>query len=262
MEYVRNTWYPLTWSRDVGRALIKRRIVGEDVVLYRAESGGVVAMLDMCPHRMLPLSMGRLRGDAIECGYHGMTFNENGRCVRIPGQDRVGPKIGVKTFPVTERMGLVWIWLGAPELADPAKVFNLPEYDDPNWCFAHGDALAIGTNYLNLADNLCDPSHVSFVHQSTLGNASSQDVPVESRDIDSGVLVWRWIRNAPAIPLFAEVRKFHRHGRSLALLLLLRAQHRGDRFRDCTDGRHRRRKRPHQGHADIRLPHDYAGRRT
>ena len=53
MDYVRNRWYPLTWSRDVGRGLIKRKIVGENLVLYRTLDGDVVALRDACPHRLL-----------------------------------------------------------------------------------------------------------------------------------------------------------------------------------------------------------------
>jgi vanillate O-demethylase monooxygenase subunit len=83
-EYVRNAWYPAAWSRDVKRELISRRILEEDVVLYRTSAGLPAALEDTCPHRLTPLSMGRLRGDTIECGYHGMTFNYRGECVLVP----------------------------------------------------------------------------------------------------------------------------------------------------------------------------------
>ncbi len=57
-------------------------------MLYRTSTGAVAALEDACPHRLTPLSMGRLKGDAIECGYHGMTFDCRGQCVRIPGQSK------------------------------------------------------------------------------------------------------------------------------------------------------------------------------
>ena len=82
----RNAWYPLTWSRNVTRKLAPHRVLGIDLVVYRTEAGNVVALHDVCPHRLAPLSMGKLKGDAIECGYHGMTFGSDGICVRIPGQ--------------------------------------------------------------------------------------------------------------------------------------------------------------------------------
>jgi vanillate O-demethylase monooxygenase subunit len=167
-----------------------------------------VALAGICPHRLAPLSAGRLVGDAVQCGYHGVTFAEDGRCARIPGQAIIPEVAWVRRFPVAERMGLAWIWMGAPERADPATIFSLPQYGAPGWSAAQGDALAIRTNYLNLADNLCDPAHVSFVHLSTLGNAASEDIPVEHRLTEDGILVWRWILNAPPIPLFAKYGAF------------------------------------------------------
>src|SRR6516225_12197826 len=83
-DYVRNAWYPAAWSRDIARTLISRRVLEQEVVLYRTSTGSVAALEDVCPHRFTPLSMGRLRDDAIECGYHGMTFDCSGACVRIP----------------------------------------------------------------------------------------------------------------------------------------------------------------------------------
>ncbi len=204
----RNAWYPLTWSRNVTRALARHRLLGDDLVVYRSEAGAPIALDDMCPHRLAPLSMGKLRGDAVECGYHGMTFAPNGRCIRIPGQPVIPPSARVSSYPLHEKMGLVWIWPGDPDRADPAQIYDLPQYNQPGWHAAHGDALRIEANYLNLADNLCDPAHVSFVHLSTLGNSSSEEIPVEHTVSDSGVLVWRWIKDAPPIPLFAKYGNF------------------------------------------------------
>ena len=227
-SYVLDTWYPLTWSRNVGRELSAHRIVERDVVLYRTEAGAVVAMEDACPHRLLPLSMGKLKGDAIECGYHGLTFDCAGRCTRVPGQDMIPGNAVVTTYPVRENMGLVWIWMGDPARAASVPVFDLPQYHDPAWSAVEGDALRIQANYLNLADNLCDPAHVSFVHLSTLGNAASEDIPVHHEELDGRIVTWRWIVDAPPIPLFAKYGNFsgnvdrwhyyHYHAPSIAII--------------------------------------------
>lgn len=210
-EYVLNTWYPIAWSRDITHGLTSRRIVEQDVVMYRNSQGKVVAHLDVCPHRMMPLSMGRLKDDTIQCGYHGLQFDCSGQCVRIPGQAHIPPAATLKTYPVHEHMGLVWIWMGDAALADTRTVYDLPQYHDPDWDVVEGDALQIGCNYLNLCDNLCDPSHVSFVHLSTLGNAASEDVPVHSEVTEAGVLTWRWIIDAPAIPIFQKFGGYTDH---------------------------------------------------
>lgn len=210
-SFVKNAWYPATWSRDIGRNLITRQILGDPILLYRTESGAVAAIEDICPHRLAPLSMGKLKGDTVECGYHGMTFDCSGSCVRIPGQTMIPQSARVRSYPVVENMGLAWIWMGDPARADPSSVYDLPQYHDPAWRWVEGDALAIGCHYLSLADNLCDPAHVSFVHLSTLGSAASEDIPVQHRKTEDGLLTWRWILDAPAIPLFQKFGHFTGH---------------------------------------------------
>lgn len=227
--FVRNAWYPAAWTRDIGRGLTPRTILGDQVVLYRRQDGTVVALEDLCPHRLAPLSMGKLKGDAVECGYHGMTFDCSGRCVRIPGQEIIPSTAKVRAYPIKENMGLAWIWMGESELAAKTPVYDLPEYHDGRWSVAEGDALAIGCDYLSLADNLCDPAHVSFVHLSTLGSAASEDIPVQfERKGDDRLLTWRWIIDSPAIPLFQKFGKFsgnvdrwhyyHYHAPSIAVI--------------------------------------------
>ena len=209
MQYVRNTWYPLAWSQDITHALTRRTVIEQNVALYRSSDGTVVALDDLCPHRMLPLSLGRLKGDAVECGYHGMTFDRAGRCIRIPGQDIIPRNAVVRSYPTGENLGLIWIWMGDPKLADRSNIFDFPEYHDPAWSAVHGDALYNQANYLNLADNLCDPSHVSFVHSGSLGNAASESVPVKSEKQGAKILVWRWVLDAPPIGMFEKYRKFN-----------------------------------------------------
>ena len=207
-EYVRNTWYPLTWSRNVAHELARHVIIEEQIVVFRDSSGQVVAMEDVCPHRLAPLSIGRLVDDTIECGYHGLRFGCDGRCVRIPGQDRVPDSVRVRAYPVVENMGMVWIWMGDEDKADESKVFDLPEYHDDNYSSFEGDGLVLRANYLNLAENLCDPSHVAYVHQSTLSNKQHGDVPVHHERLENRVVTWRWIIDSPLIPIFEGLKPY------------------------------------------------------
>src|SRR5690625_1066514 len=82
--FIYNAWYVAAIADEVGRQLLPVRMLSQDLVLYRQEDGQPVALHDSCPHRRLPLSMGRLIGDTVECGYHGLTFNGQGQCVRAP----------------------------------------------------------------------------------------------------------------------------------------------------------------------------------
>ena len=83
--FLKNAWYVAAWSKDVGRDLLGRILLNEYVVLYRKEDGTPVALENRCPHRNLPLSEGRLIGDEIECGYHGMVYDCAGACTHLPG---------------------------------------------------------------------------------------------------------------------------------------------------------------------------------
>ena len=84
--FLKNAWYVAAQSDAIGKSLTSLKILGEDILFYRNTIGDVVALEDACPHRKLPLSMGRLLGDTVQCGYHGLTFDCSGRCVNAPPQ--------------------------------------------------------------------------------------------------------------------------------------------------------------------------------
>ena len=207
MKYIRNAWYAVVWADRVGRELTRHTVLGEPIVMYRLESGGIAALQDACPHRQAPLSLGKLKGDTIECGYHGMTFDRLGKCVLIPGQDIIPGKAWVRSYPVQVKYGLVWAWMGDPEKADPNKIFHLQQYDKNGWHAVQGGSLRIECNYLSLCENLLDPAHVTFVHTTTLGTPAGATVPVNNEYRDNEITVWRWIRNAPPIGVFAKFGK-------------------------------------------------------
>lgn len=208
MGFVRNAWYVAGWSRDFGEELKTVTITGQNLVLFRASDGQVTALEDRCPHKQLPLSKGKRIGDTIQCGYHGMTFDAGGQCVRVPGQDNLPRSAYVDAFPVEERHGIVWVWMGEAERADRSKVFDMPEFTEGGWHVHHGDQLHIRANYLNVAENLVDPAHVSFVHPTTLGNAASENVPVHVSTKGEVITAWRWIRNAPPVGFFQKFGGF------------------------------------------------------
>ena len=101
--FLRNEWYVGAWDHEIGRNLVHRRILGEPIVLYRMENGDVVALQDECQHRKLPLSMGVLIGDTVQCGYHGLEFDCTGACINVPGAERIPPRASVRSYPVIER---------------------------------------------------------------------------------------------------------------------------------------------------------------
>ena len=207
--FLRNAWYVAAWDREVGHELKPVKILGEEIVLYRKTDGAVAALEDACPHRKLPLSMGRIKGDNVECGYHGLTFDCTGACTRVPGAEKIPHVARVQSYPIAERYGLLWIWMGAAHLADPAKIFQVDHWEDPAWGVNKGESMTLECNYLYMTDNLLDPSHVSWVHQTSFGSAAIEDTPLETTVADDGVTVWRWMVDVEPAPFYAPFLKFY-----------------------------------------------------
>lgn len=203
-DYLRNAWYVAAWSDELGDRPAPRTLLGKRMVLFRTASGQVHALPDACPHRRLPLSMGCIEGEGLRCGYHGMLFDGTGRCIEIPGQDAIPPAAHLAAWPVAERWGLVWVWPGDPARADPGTIIDIPHYDEPGWAVNRGPAMEIACHYQWMTDNLLDPSHVSYVHASSLGNAATVGVPAETAVEADRVVVTRWMRDHDLAPFFAK----------------------------------------------------------
>lgn len=206
--FLKNAWYVAAWDNEVGRELLQRWIIDQPVVLYRTEAGEAVAMEDRCPHRRFALSEGRLIGDQIECGYHGLVFDCAGKCQRIPGQENIPPRMRVRTYPVVERWKFVWVWMGDPKLADEALIPDFVWNSDPdNWHPVCG-TINMAADYRLLVDNLLDLTHETFVHANTIGNFSVAETPMTFRVEAPNVHIERVMRDVPAPPLFEQVRGF------------------------------------------------------
>jgi len=206
--FLRNAWYVAAWDREITRALKSLTILDERIVFYRTTTGQVVALEDACPHRKLPLSMGRLQDDRLECGYHGLTFDATGACVRIPCSDYIPKGARVHSYPVVSRYGLVWIWMGQPELADPAKIVEVAHWGEPGWGTNSGDAMTVDAHYLLVTDNLLDPSHVAWVHRGSFGDAACESEPVTVEATGHSIIASRWMRGVEVAPFYAPFVKF------------------------------------------------------
>ena len=164
MPFLRNAWYVAANAGELDDALVSRKICNEPVVMFRTSSGEVAALQDRCPHRFVPLSLGARVGDSLQCGYHGLRFGSDGACVDMPNdRDNAVLKPCVKSYPAVERYGVVWLWMGRPELADPAKIPTFDFITDERFATAQGH-LHIKANYQLIADNLLDLSHVHYLH--------------------------------------------------------------------------------------------------
>lgn len=202
--FLRNAWYVAAWDHEVGSDPVHRKILGDKIVLYRDSAGRPVALEDSCPHRKLPLSMGVVVGDHVRCGYHGMKFGRDGSCVEIPGQDKIPPKACIRSYPVEERWNLIWIWMGDADRANPDEIIDIPHFGEEGWDINRGPTMDVACHYQYMTDNLLDPSHVSYVHGTSLGNADTIGVPVETEVDGTRVIVTRWIKDCVLAPFFSK----------------------------------------------------------
>lgn len=208
MRYLITSWYVAAFAEEVPPgAALGRTIFGESLVLFRTEAGVMSALEGLCPHRFAPLAAGKVEGDAIQCAYHGLRFGLDGICVHNPqGAGHIPRTASRRRFPVAERDGLVWIWMGNAEDADSAKI---PDYslisDGPAASSFHGYVRA-AANYELMTDNIMDLSHADFLHPGTL--ATHEEVTrlrPELSEIDGGIQVsWNWGPAAPP-PIFAPL---------------------------------------------------------
>ena len=195
--YPLNQWYVAAWSGEVTRDLLARTICGKSVVMYRTEQGAAVALDNRCPHRALPLSMGKLIGDVVQCRYHGFEFDCTGKCVAIPSQADIPESYGVRTFPLHETWQWLWIWMGDPALADASLIPDgkLIHTHDPDWYPEKGGLVHLKCRYQLLNENLLDLSHLSFLHSHSVGSPGLAKAPVSLKDKGRYLEVFRNARS-------------------------------------------------------------------
>jgi vanillate O-demethylase monooxygenase subunit len=198
-----NAWYAAAYDVEVVQQLLARTICKQKVVMFRKTDGSVAVLEDACWHRLLPLSLGRLHGDQITCGYHGLVFNAQGRCTHMPSQETINPTACVRSYPVVEKHRFVWIWPGDPAKADPALVPDMHWNDDPAWA-GDGKLITVQCDYRLVIDNLMDLTHETFVHGSSIGQQAVAEAPFVATHGDRSATVTRWMSNIDAPPFWAR----------------------------------------------------------
>ena len=206
-HFLKNTWYVAAWSHEItADGMLARTITRLPLIFWRDAAGEVVALEDRCCHRAAPLSKGRREGDAIRCMYHGLKFDKTGRCVEIPSQDFIPPTAKVRAFPVVERFKWVWVWMGDADRADASQIPDTHTLDDAGWRGTPG-YLHYAANYLLITDNLLDFSHLSFVHETTLGG-SAKYARIRPKVTRNGrtVRVERWLIDDEPAPFLRNLK--------------------------------------------------------
>ncbi|NOW45153.1 vanillate O-demethylase monooxygenase subunit [Novosphingobium sp. SG751A] len=199
----KNGWYVAAFCHEVGEELLSRWILNQPVVLYRKADGTAVAVQGRCPHRHFPLGASKRVGDAIQCAYHGITFDAAGACTFVPSQERIPGVYTIKAYPLVERGLWAWIWPGDPALADESLIPDMGDigYSLPGY---HARALfyhRVEGRYQLLNDNLLDLSHLGYLHHSSIGTPDDAATPETREANDRFIRSRRIMRNTlrPAV---------------------------------------------------------------
>lgn len=206
MTYLRNCWYMAGWSDAISSGeVIARTLLDEPVALFRDRDGNVGAVQDRCPHRFAPLSAGKVSDDGVlVCGYHGLGFDRSGTCVSNPhGAVLRGAKI--TSWPVAERHGMIWIWMGDAQACDPDLI---PDFTwlaaAPASARSHGEILSGGGSYELYVDNIMDLSHTDYLHADTLGGGGVVFNKPKVTKTEKWIEVTWKSNNAPPPPVYRK----------------------------------------------------------
>ncbi|MBL8642743.1 MAG: Rieske 2Fe-2S domain-containing protein [Rhodospirillaceae bacterium] len=190
-----NNWYVAARAHEVGSTPFKSRMLGLDFVLFRDSTGKAHCMSDMCCHRGGALHRGQINSDHIACPYHGWEFNTGGACTKIPAMGdgiTIPKRARIDSYPVEERMGLVWVFLGDMAEEERPKIpdWYEPFLNSPDWRVITYDYLYSDVNWVRLGENSTDTAHPAFVHKA-FGNRLSpkanivpiQDMPYGAKTV-------------------------------------------------------------------------------
>lgn len=162
-NYPRNCWYVAATTDEITTTPLARRILDEDVVLWRGASGKLVAFENRCAHRAFPLSHSIIDGDQLVCGYHGCVYDLDGTCTHVPSQDRVPTGMRVRVFPIIEEPPFIWIWTGSPGAAAISRPPTVPWVNHSGWETFY-KAWTVAANYMMVHEHYLDFSYAPILH--------------------------------------------------------------------------------------------------
>ncbi len=162
-----NGWYSIISSDELAVGQVECVIaVARELVVYRDGSGAAHVIAAHCPHMGSHLGGGTVRGDTIQCPYHGWRFGADGACVEIPySEARIPSKACVPTYPVCEQDGFVFFWFHAAGQPPAYEIPRLSEFDDPEWSDPYPWRHELTAALQEMAENNVDYAHLKYVHR-------------------------------------------------------------------------------------------------
>src|SRR5919205_1741106 len=161
---MRRYWHPIATTTELEQEpVLAVRLLGEDLALYRAESGELGLVAQRCPHRGASLAYGIPEADGLRCPYHGWKFSRAGQCLEQPAEppdSTFKERIRIPAYPVQEMGGLIWAYLGPQPvpLLPRFEIFLRPDMD-------HDVGISrLPCNWVQVSENTVDPMHIEYLH--------------------------------------------------------------------------------------------------
>jgi phenylpropionate dioxygenase-like ring-hydroxylating dioxygenase large terminal subunit len=204
---IQNQWYPACASVQLKSEPFATQVGDTKIVLFRDQNQKACALLDRCCHRGFPLSKGKMENGKIACGYHGWQFEGSGQCAVIPSQtpDKPIPKSHcVKSFPISEKDGFVWVWIGEKT---PTTAPSFPEAAEGNWILGSRE---MQCHYLRALEVTFDAPHLYFVHPTHPATLAAKkygfaESAVEVRGTEDGCVMFAPVTQSENDPIPAGV---------------------------------------------------------
>lgn len=170
-------WYPLAFSRDLQRRPRRVTALGRQLVVWRTRRGRVSVLSDLCVHRGGALSSGRIEAEEITCPYHGWSYDTDGICRRIPAQPNrsIPAKARVDAYPIQERYGIVWAFLGDRLPDERPPLPEWPELEARGWHRIQG-VYPWRAGVDRVVEGGLDFAHGPFVHRASFGRGLDPEV--------------------------------------------------------------------------------------
>ena len=169
-----NHWYLICPEKELQKRMIRRKILNEEIIIFRNETGAVRALENRCCHRNVKLSQGYLDSGQVVCGYHGWKYDSGGICIQIPSQSaeaKIPQTARIRSYPARVFNNWIWVFMGDAEQASSVKIYDIPEMRD--WNFTY-QSYVFKCDLEFAAESLLDPYHIAFAHRNSIKSLLGQ----------------------------------------------------------------------------------------
>ncbi len=201
-----NFWYVADEVQNVRDEPIIVRMLGQDFVLFKDSSDNVHCLSNVCTHRGGSLAQGKVKGDCIECPYHGWQFDGEGLCRRIPsmGKDaKIPNRAKLDAYPTQEKFGLIFVFLGDLPQEERPPIMEIPEFNEPGWR-STCQSFQWDCDYKRSIENGIDIAHNGFIHTTHIQSTGNENYTVPDLELVDTKWGTGFYNSAPSEPLAKE----------------------------------------------------------